>query len=81
MELQGETRRNIIRTTGLLMSDLLKKEPIKKPQLKNLQRRQASRNADVLIRGNPQLTSGYITEIEDVDEYFSLKWERKEMKE
>lgn len=78
MVLQEETKRNIFRTTGLCFSDLLMKDPIEDLRLKNLRGQRAKRSTDVLSRGNPQLTSGYVTNVEDVDDYFKLKWERKE---
>lgn len=76
MDLQRETKQNIVRTTGLSISSLLKQKPVRDARLQKLQRQQISETEDMLVRGNPQLTMGRTTSIETVEAYFEKK-ERK----
>lgn len=76
MDLQRITKQNIVRTTGLSISSLLEQRPVRDARLEKLQRKKTSENADMQVRGNPQLTIGRITPIEAVDAYFEEK-ERK----
>ena len=73
MELQKDTRKNIVITTGCSMKDLLEKSPVENSHLNILKRHHASKGVDLLIRGNPQLTLGLVTPIETVDAYFDRK--------
>lgn len=73
MELKDITKRNIERITGVPVSDLLEKAPKSDPRLKNLRRQSVPVNADLLVRGNPELTMGYVTTPEAIDMY----WDRK----
>lgn len=73
MEFQEITKENISTTTGLAISDLLKKRPIVNARLKKLKKQNQSTGIDLLVRGNPQLTMGRVTTTEDVDAYFKKK--------
>lgn len=73
MELQKYTRKNIVITTGCSMKDLLEKSPVENSRLNILKRHHASKDVDLLVRGNPQLTLGLVTPIETVDAYFDRK--------
>lgn len=78
MELQKITKENIEKVTGIFISDMLKHKPVGDVRLKKLKRHQVDSAPDFLIRGNPQLTMGRITKIEDVDAYFDGKEKCKE---
>lgn len=73
MDLQEKTKRNISKTTGVPISDLLSKKPKIDSRLSALKRKKASSGVDFLVRGNPQLTVGYVTTTREVDLYFDEK--------
>lgn len=77
MELNKRTKRNIAKITGRSVSDLLIQEPVEDFRLRKLQRHRLLENVDTLIRGNPQLTMGYVTPPKVVDEYFKKRQERR----
>ena len=70
MELQKDTRKNIVITTGRSMKELLDHPPVENSHLDILKQHHASKSVDLLVRGNPQLTLGLVTPIETVDAYF-----------
>lgn len=77
MELKNITKLNIAITTKLSIADLLEKKPIADTRLKKLKRQPVSGSEDLLVRGNPQLTLGYVTPIEIVEAYFEQKERKK----
>lgn len=72
-ELKERTKRGIERTTGVAFSELLEKDPVRDPRLGRLRSCRAPAVPDPLVGGNPQLTMGYITPLEEVDAYFDKK--------
>lgn len=76
MKLREITKQNIVKTTGLPIMDLLEKSPIKDSRLKRLRRQEHPGDVDLLVRGNPQLTMGYVTPITTVDSYFEKKMKK-----
>lgn len=73
MELKEKTKRGIERTTGVPFSNLLEVKPGVDPRLKRLRSRRAPVNPDLLVKGSPQLTMGYVTKLDTVDAYFDKK--------
>lgn len=73
MELSEITKKNIERVTGVPFEELLEKKPVRDPRLKALRRRRASVSPDLLVRGNPELTLGHVTTLEEVDAYWDKK--------
>lgn len=73
MDLQEKTKNNISKTTGVPISDLLFKKTKIDSRLSALKKKKASSSVDFLVRGNPQLTVGYVTTTRDVDLYFDEK--------
>jgi hypothetical protein len=73
MEFSENTKHNIEKTTGVPFSELLDKKIQRDPRLEKLERPKKKDNLDLLVRGNPQLTLGRITTIDEVEEYFSNK--------
>lgn len=73
MELKEITKRCIEETTGVPFSDLLEKKPEREAWLSKLQKPISSANVDPLVRGNPQLTLGYVATVASVDAYFDEK--------
>ena len=73
VKLKAITKRNIEATTGVAFPELLSKDPVRDPRLRKLTGRRAPAPEDPLVRGNPELTMGYVTTLEEVDAYFDEK--------
>lgn len=73
MDLSTTTKKHIEKTTGVAFSDLLDKKVRRDNRLDKLVKCAKKEKPDYLVRGNPQLTLGRITTMDEVEKYFSEK--------